>query len=226
MSPSPRAAARPSSPSPSAATASRAAKAIDAEWCVGVVTASGAEGLAVVSGGLQAQARRAVGCLLAPRSGDTVACLRVAPAQWWVMNVLQRDESDAPHLLSLPGDALLQAEGGTLSLQAEALDLRAGRSLAITAPQAQVAVDGADVVGRQLRVSAGVLKLVGSVLSTVMERVQHHSRHYLRRTEGLDQVHATHLNCEAEQTLRLSGEHALVNGEKLVKARGAQIHFG
>lgn len=224
MSPQSSTATRPSSTRPTAAP--RGAAALDAEWCVGVVTAAGPQGLTVVSGSLQATARRALGCLLAPRAGDTVACLRGAADDWWVMTVLQRDESDVPHLLSLPGDALLQAEGGTLALQAEALDLRAARSLALTAAQAQVAVDGAEVVGRQLRVSAGVFKLVGSVLSTVMERVQHHSRHYLRHTEGLDQVRATHVHCEAEQTLRLSGEHALVNGEKLVKARGAQIHFG
>lgn len=226
MSPQTSTATRPSSSRAAAATATHGPAALGAEWCVGVVTAAGPDGLTVVSGARQATARRALGCLLAPRPGDTVACLRAAPDEWWVMTVLGRDTSEVPHLLSLPGDTVLQADGGTLALQAEALDLRATRSLALTARQAQVAVDGAEVVGRQLRVSAGVFKLVGSVLSTVMERVQHHSRHYLRHTEGLDQVQATHVHCEAAQTLRLSGEHALVNGEKLVKARGAQIHFG
>ena len=81
--------------------------------------------------------------------------------------------------------------------------------------------DAADVIF----VGSGI-KIVGSALSSVMDRVQHFSRHYLRTTDGVDRVSATHIECEARQLLRLEGEHALINGEKLVKARGAQIHFG
>jgi hypothetical protein len=39
-------------------------------------------------------------------------------------------------------------------------------------------------------------------------------------------VSATHVEVQAQQLMRLEGEHALVNGRELVKARGAQIHFG
>jgi len=56
--------------------------------------------------------------------------------------------------------------------------------------------------------------------------VQHFSRHYLRTTDGIDRVAATHVECEAKQLMRIEGEHTLVNGRELVKARGAQIHFG
>lgn len=206
-------------------TAPRAA-ALAADYCVGVVGATEKGRLQIHSGGVQAWASRALSCLLEPRAGDTVACMRVAPDEWWVTAVLQREDGQAPHLLSLRGDTTLQIEHGRLAVQAPNLSLRADDALELAASQARLAVETGEVTGRQLRVSAGVLKLVGSVLSSVMDRVQHFSHHYLRRTEGLDRVHATHLDCEAEQLLRLSGEHALVNGEKLVKARGGQIHFG
>lgn len=197
-----------------------------AECCVGVVGAAANGRLQISSGGVQAHARRALSCLLEPRPGDTVACLRVAPDEWWVTSVLQREDESVPHLLSLSGNTTLQIERGCLSVQATDLSLRADESLEVAAAQGRLAVDTGELTGRELRVSAGVLKLVGSVFSSVMDRVQHFSRHYLRRTEGLDRVHATHLDCEAEQLLRLCGEHALINGEKLVKARGGQIHFG
>ena len=70
------------------------------------------------------------------------------------------------------------------------------------------------------------VKLVGSVLSTVFERVTHFSRNHLRTTDGIDRVQATHVECEAEQLARISGQHLLLNGQNLVKARGGQIHFG
>jgi hypothetical protein len=112
----------------------------------------------------------------------------------------------------------IAVEGGRLELAAEELDVATQRT--------RLAADTADVVGRQLTVVGTGIKLVGSVLSSVMDRVQHFSKHYLRTTDGIDRVAATHLECEAKQLLRLEGEHTLVNGRELIKARGAQIHFG
>jgi hypothetical protein len=92
--------------------------------------------------------------------------------------------------------------------------------------RAQVAADTAQVVGGEVRLIGATMKLIGSLLSTVFERATHFSKHHLRTTEGVDRVQATHIEQEAGQLLRLSGEHALVTGEKLVKTRGGQIHFG
>ena len=94
------------------------------------------------------------------------------------------------------------------------------------ADQAALRCEQADLMGTRLHLVAGTLKAVGSALSTVFDRVLHHSRQHLRTTEGLDKVQADQLVCQASQLLELHGEHTLINGEKLVKARGAQIHFG
>jgi hypothetical protein len=211
----------------------RVAKAIPGEWCVGIVDgAAGADSagadaknaLAVTSGDLRLRATRAVSCLLEPAAGDSVACLRIAPDEVWVMAVLQREEG-TPNIVSCPGQMRIAVEGGALELAAARVGLRSDE-LDIATHKARVATDTADVVGRQLSVVATSLKLVGSVLSSVMDRVQHFSKHYLRTTDGIDRVAATHLECEAKQLLRLEGEHTLVNGRDLIKARGAQIHFG
>ncbi|WPG38298.1 DUF3540 domain-containing protein [Variovorax sp. EBFNA2] len=209
------------------------AKAIPGEWCVGIVgSASSAGGagagakraLVVTSGDLRLRATRAASCLLEPAAGDSVACLRIAPDEVWVMAVLQREEG-TPNIVSCPGQMRIAVEGGALELAAARVGLRSDE-LDIATHKTRVATDTADVVGRQLSVVATSFKLVGSVLSSVMDRVQHFSKHYLRTTDGIDRVAATHLECEARQLLRLEGEHTLVNGRELIKARGAQIHFG
>jgi hypothetical protein len=96
----------------------------------------------------------------------------------------------------------------------------------LTSERVEVALGSAEIVGRDLRLVAASLRLVGSLLSSVMDRVHHFSRHYLRTTEGEDRVRATHVDVEATQLLQMQGEHTLVNGAKLVKAKGGQIHFG
>jgi len=165
----------------------------------------------VVAGDSRALAcLRAASCLLEPAAGDSVACLRIAPDEVWIMAVLQREEGTA-NVVGCPGNLRIAVEGGALDIDAR---------------QLRVSADTAELVGRQLSVVGNGIKLVGSVLSSVMDRVQHFSRHYLRTTEGIDRVAATHVEVEAKQLMRLEGEHTLVNGRELIKARGAQIHFG
>jgi len=201
-----------------------AARAITGEWCVGVLHIGAGGECVVTSGDLYLCATRAASCLLEPAAGDSVACLRIAPDEVWVMAVLQREEGTA-NVVSCPGQMRIAVDGGTLELAAARVGLRSDE-LDIATQKTRLATDTADVVGRKLSVVATSFKLVGSVLSSVMDRVQHFSKHYLRTTDGIDRVAATHLECEAKQLLRLEGEHTLVNGRELIKARGAQIHFG
>ena len=196
-------------------TGTGAAQATPAQSCVGLVTACAAGRFSVTSGALRANGRRAASCLLEPALGDTVACLLVAPDEVWVLAVLQREEGVA-NVLRCDGPLTLAAP--ELALETAAFSLRAG--------QASVTTDDAQFIGKNLRVIGTVVKVVGAVLSTVFERVNHFSRNHLRTTEGIDRVHATHVECEADQLARISGQHLLLNGQDLVKARGSQIHFG
>jgi hypothetical protein len=186
-----------------------------ATHCVGIVTACDAEALTVTSGALVAKGRRAASCLLVPAPGDSVACLLVAPDELWVLAVLQREDG-VPYVLG---------GIGPMRIEAQALGLECDR-FSLNTRRADIASDETQFVGREMRLVGAVMKLTGSLLSTVFDRVTHFSKNHLRTTQGVDRVQATHLEQEAQQLLRLSGEHALINGEKLVKARGGQIHFG
>ena len=200
------------------------ATATPAEWCVGIVQSGGESRLEVTSGAMRAHATRAVSCLLEPTLGDSVACLRVAPDEVWIVAVLQR-ESGVTNVLSCAGATQLKVNGGELKIEASALSLQSANFLLVS-KHTQVTTETAQVVGKQLRIIGTVIKVVGSVLSTVMDHVNHFSKHYLRTTDGVDRVSATHIECEAQQLMRLDAEHTLISGTQLVKARGAQIHFG
>lgn len=195
-----------------------------ADWCVGVVTKVKDGRFEVTSGKLRARASSAASCLLEPARGDSVACLRVAPDEVWILAVLQREDS-AEQVLRCRGNTRWVVENGALTLEAAEIKVR-GDGLDVAVQHTKLATDTAEVVGRQFRLIASSIKVIGSVLSTVMERVHHFSEHYLRTTEGIDRVSATHIECEAKQLLRMEAEHTLVNGSKLIKARGSQIHFG
>ncbi len=194
------------------------------EWCVGIVQSTGENGLEITSGGMRARAIRAVSCLLEPEHGDSVACLRVAPDEVWIIAVLHREEG-VPNVLSCAGTTRLRVREGELKIEAATLALQS-EQLRVVSKHTHLTTETAQLVGRQLRIVGTAINVVGSVLSTVMDRVNHFSKHYLRTTEGIDRVSATHIECEAQQLMRLDAEHTLVSGAQLVKARGAQIHFG
>jgi hypothetical protein len=194
------------------------------EWCVGIVQKNDDAGLRISSGGFQARAQRAVSCLLEPAHGDSVACLRVAPDEVWIVAVLHREEG-VVNVLSCTGDTSLKVHEGGLKINAHTVAVTS-EHLQIASNDARMAIESAEIVGKQLRIIGTAIKVVGSVMSTVMDRVNHFSRHYLRSTEGIDRVSATHIECEATQLMRLDADHMLVSGAQLVKTRGAQIHFG
>ncbi len=197
---------------------------ISGQWCVGIVQKISDGCLKVTSGGLFADAQRAASCLLEPANGDSVACLQVAPNEVWIVAVLSREEGVA-HQLHFSGDTSFRVSGGSLQIDADSLSLKS-HELKINNQQTLLSTDQAQIVGAQIRVTATAIKMVGSVLTTVMDRINQFSKHYLRTTDGIDRVTATHVELEASQLMRLNAQHTLVTGEQLVKARGAQIHFG
>jgi hypothetical protein len=197
---------------------------ISAAWCVGIIQKLGDGCLKVSSGGLLADAQRASSCLMEPANGDSVACLQVAPNEVWIVAVLSREEGVANQLHFL-GDTSFSVSGGSLQIHAGSLSLKSN-VLNISNQQTLLATDDAQVVGKKIRVTATAIKMVGSALTTVMDRINQFSKHYLRTTDGMDRVAATHVELEATQLMRLNAQHTLVTGEQLVKARGAQIHFG
>lgn len=204
--------------------ANRKSRPTQATHCVGIVTHVAPGTFEIASGGAVLRARRAASCLLEPCTGDTVTCVLVAPDEVWILGILQREEGTS-NTLRLDGPTELKVESGALSLNASDIRLR-GTVVSLDAQKLQVSTDEAEVIGRQLHLFGSALKVVGSALDTVFDRVSHFSKQYLRTTDGTDRVEGQIVEQQAKQLLQQSGEHVLINGNRLIKARGAQIHFG
>jgi len=199
------------------------ARASAAEHHIGFVTSTSGADIGVRCDQRLLRARRAASCLLEPAVGDRVACIQ-SGADAWIIAILHREEGHE-HLLSCDGPTRLRVARGALTIGADSVRIESN-ALALEASTMKVSTDQALVVGREFRFVSTMLRLVGKTFTGVFDRVTHFSKHYLRTTEGVDRVQAAHVEQEAQQLLRLSGEHALINGEKLIKARGGQIHFG
>lgn len=169
------------------------------------------------AGAQQVRARQAFSCLVAVQAGDTVAALLDDQQQWWVMAVLERGGAQ---------DVVLQARGALELHAGTVVRAQGGERLELDAPQLRLRCEQADAVAERANLIGGAFKLIGATLSTLFDRVHHHSKQHTRHTEGLDRTQAEHMELQARQLLQVHGEHALIEGEKLVKARGAQIHFG
>jgi hypothetical protein len=190
-----------------------------AGWHRAIVLAGSGQGLRLRidnEGAQEIGARQAFSCLVAVQAGDVVAALLDGHRQYWVMAVLERSGAQ---------DVVLQSQG-KLELSAPTISANAQEVLHMAAPQVRLSCEQADAMGERLNLVGGTVKAIGAALSTLFDRVHHHSKQYMRSTDGLDRTQAGHMELQARQLLQIHGEHTLVEGEQLVKARGAQIHFG
>ncbi len=166
-------------------------------------------------------ARVAASCLLQPQVGDVVWCCGVAgdgeTVRYWVAHVLDRAEPTGARV-QLPADATLSSADGRMSLQADALQVRSR--------QMELVCEQASVIGAAWEAVVGAVKLTGNSLRSVFERVTHTAQHHQRVTSGIDLVQAEVLDLRAGQLASVQGEHVIVQGERLIKSRAAQIHMG
>lgn len=174
------------------------------------------DGYTVHAGTRPCRALRAAGCLLEPRSGDRVACWQVAgdtdlPATF-IVAVLSRRDPSACARLSLPGDVELAAPGGSLRLAAR--------------DRIGLVAQTIDSISTVFAATVGQLRLVGALFSTVFDRETHHAQQHSRSVDGVDRLDAAVIDHQARELMRLHAQNVLADGERLVKVRGSQIHFG
>lgn len=199
-----------------AASAPHRPAPLQAGWHRALVRELSPHAVSLRVGERQVQARQAFSCLVALQEGDSVAALLDDQQQWWVMAVLERGGAQ---------DVRLQSRGA-LDLHAERVGIDARDTLSLAASQVRLNCEQADAMGERLNLVGSAVKAIGATLSTLFDRVQHRSQQHMRSTEGLDRTQAGHMELQAQQLLQIHSEHTLIDGEKLVKARGAQIHLG
>lgn len=194
------------------------------EHCIGLVTAIDGDAIEVISGEVTGQARRAASCLLEVSVGDTVSCLMEASSHFWILAVLERTPGQ-DNVLRCNGHTRLQIDQGGFDVEAGDVQIK-GAAFSMDTESMQVNTGQARFLSDEVHVVSKTFKLIGNAFHSVLDRVQHFSKHYVRTTEGMHRVQADHIDQQAKQLMRMQAQHTLIDGEKLVKTRGGQIHFG
>lgn len=186
----------------------------------------------VECGGQAWRCRRAASCLLKPGAGDTVLLAGDSTRVFLLAVIEQADATMAR--IEMPGDVLLSAAQGNVTVHsARQVNLHGENGLTMQADQLALRVRQGDCVvdemqyaGRELKGTVGVVRLIGQLCETMVDRVMQVSRNAFRMVEQTDQARVGHLDVEAGEAARIHAKTTMVTGEKLVKVDAAQIHVG
>lgn len=177
-------------------------------------------GLRLRAGRQTWRARRAFSCLVEPVAADRVACWRAMSAEGGdtvhVLAVLERADAAAPMHLALAPDTALSA--GRLAIETTELSVRTGA--------ASLVYRSLQSIGEWCHATIGQLRVAGAALATVFDQESHHARQHQRTVDGLDLLDAKVVDHRASDLMHLQAENVLANGDRLVKVKGGQIHFG
>jgi hypothetical protein len=177
-------------------------------------------------------ARIAFGCLIQPEPGDHVLA-SLAEGTIWIVSVLDR-QSDAPPRLRTEGDLELVSGQGRISLTAaQRVDINAGATVRVAAPEidlhagvARFVLDELVQVGRLASWYVAKLRSMGEMVETFADHVLTRAKRSSRFVEGSDQMRAGDIDHRADGTLQLRAESAFITADTIVRVDADQIHMG
>lgn len=176
------------------------------------------------------RARRAVSCLVEPTLHDFVLVGGQAKT-CYVLAILERESPDAK--LVCEGSLDIKVGATCRIVGTDGLELITPKSVNVTSGElgihtaraklfaSEIVAIGAEVLGELTNV-----KLRGTFLDKVYERVSERVQRSFRRVDELDQLKAKQMDYLAEETLCLRSENMVAVAKELVKVDGEQIHFG
>jgi hypothetical protein len=178
-------------------------------------------------------ARRAASCLLQPEADDSVLVSGESADEAYIIAVLARAPG-TPARIALRGDTRIDVERGSMSVSADAgvsvstparLTMSSDQTV-MRARQATVLVACMSAVGNQLIASIGEMRIVGTVLETVVDRVRQFVKHSFRAVGEIDQVRSRAIDYRADELVSVRGSHVVTTARELVKLDGQQVHIG
>jgi hypothetical protein len=199
---------------------------------IAVVRAREGREARIACGGGVFAARVGFGCLVEPEPGDRVMTC-ADDETVWIVSVLERP-SDAPARLFADGDIAIMSGRGTVSLiAADAVNVDAGISARVSAPEidlhagvARFVLDELSQIGRRANYYVAKIRSVGEMVETFAEHVLTRAKRGTRFIEESDQLRAGDVDHRAEGTLQLRAKTAFITAETVVRVDAEQIHMG
>lgn len=176
-------------------------------------------------------ARRAAGCLLAPRPGDRVLVLLDGEdGEHFILNVL--DRAQGPSVLDFEGDLEVRVQGGSARICSRGLDLEASERAAISSPLVCVeAASGTMRFGRLdllARTLEARLEQVKSFCETVRLSASNVYEHVGRsiRAAGFVLRRATRMRIEVEGRYAVKADQASILAKDEMTVDAERINIG
>jgi len=183
--------------------------------------------------GVTFRAKRAVSCLVEPAPDDVVLFAGKTSGDLYVLAVLEREDEDEL-VLRAEGDLTLQVDRGRFAVVAsDGVDLVSSKDISLTSGELQVRASRGHVFVKRLELlserlfgETEAVKLVSGKLERIADVVIDRVKRSYRFVEDMDQLRAGQIEHVAEETMRLKGENAFLQADKLTKVDGDQIHLG
>ncbi|MDO5667189.1 MAG: DUF3540 domain-containing protein [Alcaligenaceae bacterium] len=173
--------------------------------------------------GLKYLCEKAASCLLMPRPGDSVLISGPDREHLYIIAIIKQ---------AAPEHAELRLSG-QLTIHTEQFSLQAAKTIQLQSPHlelkaqtAQCVVDSADYVGKELRSTISITRMVGKVYEVIVDRLSQMSRNSFRITEQVEQARAGTIDYQAEDSARIHSKYTMVTAKELVKVDSEQIHMG
>ncbi len=189
-----------------------------------------ADGLGVIVDGVTHEARRAVSCLVEPKSGDRAIVARFG-GKAFVLHVLQT--SDGPVTLSSDRHLDVEIANGSFKVDARRVDLASGGPVRLAAGAMRArartlraGVAEAWLVARDLAASVDEIKSVGRLVERVAESTRRRFGRSIRRVEEDDRLEAGRVDITAKHEITLEAHDATITADTLTKADAKQVQVG
>ena len=203
-----------------------------AECLVARVERADGERAALMLGGIEVSARRAVSCLITLAAGDTVSVVRVPGGAHYVTDVLLRETSAGVELSSMRPIVIHSGENVRLSAT-KSIDLDAGQNVRLRAPVFEAMVGRFAALAKTMSVSTGeallnsrVARLCSELVDIAAQRIGVSARHSHRQIDGTEQLRCRVLDMRADELANLRAKATLIKANDLVKIDAAQIQIG
>lgn len=183
--------------------------------------------------GINARARRAPSCLLAPEEGDRVLLATTGEGRVYVLAVLEREEG-AVHRWTADGDVSIEAPVGRVDVSAsEGASISSGGeislkgiALSMKSQVAKLAISKLSYVGDEVLAEVSRSKVVAQTLESVANLVSQTAERVARVVTEIEHLRAGTIDIAAQHTLMLHSQNAMLTAKELVKMDGEAVQMG
>lgn len=170
-------------------------------------------------------ARRATGCLLAPREGDLVLAAVDGAGAAFVLSVLDRPEA-APGCLDYPGDLNVRAAGDLRLDAATDASLSASGTVTLAGTHGEAAFTSLSLLAKAARVQLKNLSVMARTVEQFAVRLTQRLTNSVKLVAEHEEVQATSARYCVADDLTMQAKNARHIAEDVIKIDAGQVHLG